>query len=53
MRTNWNIWTTRPLLSQDRARRNAMHAAMVCRQRRAEREAAERALAELTLATGA
>ena len=32
------IWIARPLLSQEQARRNARRAALVCTQRRSERE---------------
>jgi len=44
MRTSY-IWIARPLLSQDRARRNARRAALVCTQRRREREDVQRYLA--------
>ena len=32
------VWIARPLLSQDRARRNARRASQLCAQRRKERE---------------
>ena len=39
------IWIARPLLSQEQARRNARRAALVCTQRRTEREEVQRFLA--------
>ena len=40
VRTNF-VWPARPLISQDRARRNARLAAIECAQRRVEREEVE------------
>ena len=44
MRTSF-IWIARPLLSQEQARRNARRAALVCSQRRREREDVQHYLA--------
>ena len=44
MRINY-IWIARPLRSQERALRNARRAALVCTQRRSEREEVQRYLA--------
>jgi hypothetical protein len=44
MRTSF-IWIARPLLSQEQARRNARRAALVCAERRREREDVQRYLA--------
>jgi hypothetical protein len=48
MRTTWRIdWVNWPVSSQNVSRRNAQRAAIVCAQRRRERERVERFLAEL------
>jgi hypothetical protein len=48
MRTNWRIdWVNWPVSSQQVSRRNAQRAAIVCAQRRRERERVDRFLAEL------
>lgn len=48
MRTTWRIdWVNWPVSSQQVSRRNAQRAAIVCAQRRREREAVERFLTEL------
>lgn len=46
MRTSSFIWIAHPVMSsQERARRNARRAALICAQRRREREDVERYLA--------
>lgn len=48
MRTTWRIdWVNWPVQSQKVARRNAHRAAIICAQRRREREHVDRFLAEL------
>jgi hypothetical protein len=48
MRTTWRIdWVNWPVSSQQVSRRNAQRAAIICAQRRREREAVDRFLTEL------
>jgi len=48
LRTPWRIdWVSWPVTTQNVSRRNAQRAAIACAQRRREREAVERFLAEL------
>jgi len=53
MRTPWRIdWVNWPVTTQNVSRRNAQRAAIACAQRRREREAVERFLAELEQPAG-